>query len=77
MESGAASLTANLPIIFLITDGAVQNEHEIVAFAKSKADSFQQESKAARNSGKLTAAVAIRTFTFGEWSISTQHSTGV
>lgn len=67
MSGNDSSLASNLPIIFLITDGAVQNEHAICEYAKSKVDSFQTDVQASHRAGNITAAVPIRTFTFGEW----------
>jgi hypothetical protein len=49
------SLSFNLPIIFLVTDGAVANEQEICRYAQSQADSYAK--------GEVPSA--IRTFSFG------------
>jgi hypothetical protein len=61
----SGSLASNLPIIFLVTDGAVQNEHEICDYAKRKVDNFQADVQASQRAGKITAPCPVRTFTFG------------
>ena len=48
--------TSNIPVIFLITDGAVVNEREICGYAQQQAEECQK-----RNPSKKT----IRTFTYG------------
>ena len=48
--------TSNIPVIFLITDGAVKNEHEICTYAKHRAEEWEK---------KHPSKKAIRTFTYG------------
>jgi len=47
---------ANLPVIFLITDGAVRNEHDICTYAQQQADEWTKE---------YPQRKTIRTFTYG------------
>lgn len=49
-------VTSNIPVIFLITDGAVRNEHEICQFSQQ-----QQEESLKKHPTRKT----IRTFTYG------------
>ena len=49
-------MTSNIPVIFLITDGAVRNEHDICKFAQQQAEECQK-----MHPTKKT----IRTFTYG------------
>ena len=51
-----ASPTANIPVIFLITDGAVRNEHEICQYSQDQQKEWLK---------KHPLKKAIRTFTYG------------
>jgi hypothetical protein len=51
-----APTISNIPVIFLITDGAVRNEHEICNYSQQQATEWTK-----RDSSRKT----IRTFTYG------------
>jgi hypothetical protein len=58
-------LPSNIPVIFLITDGAVENEYEICQFAEQRSGQFSKDHQKWEKTNQVRSEHSIRTFAFG------------